>query len=559
MISGPAVVDPRDEFAESLTSSGLLSDAELRVVKDCLSETHSSASDVRVLAHELVHRGVLTRYQASAVYQGRTAELMLGDYVILEKLGAGGMGEVFKAYHRRMKRVVAIKLLSAEIAKTQRVLERFQREVETTALLLHPNIVAAYDAGEQNGVHYLVMEFVDGKTLREIVRDHGPLSASRAVKYIIQAARGLGHAHGEGVVHRDIKPSNMLLDRKDVVRILDMGLARPDTGSWAHRSDPELPAVRSPDLTQFGAVFGTPDFMAPEQAIDCRNVDERADIYSLGCSLYYLLTGKPLFPGGNAEDKIDAHRLETAPSLRILRPDVPESLDIVYQKMVRKRVDQRHDSADELITALSACDLSQAAPIENPDPEWRAWQAPDDVGLLGPLYGMPPIQFDTHLRANTPPPPGISRASSGSTAQGDDSLLESRSALDVSPSRIVFDSATTNQGWRWWGAALIAAGTLLVLLSFLFPMATREGSARMALLTIQVSPEDASVFIDGRRISNTSQPTGLLPQLEVTAGNHLLSISKAGYQSFVDEVFIEPGQFQFIPVDLVPLGGSAAP
>ncbi|MFM7569991.1 MAG: serine/threonine-protein kinase, partial [Betaproteobacteria bacterium] len=214
-----------DQFANTIIAAGLSSAEEINAFCSTLPAS-TRPKDGETFANLLVEREKLTRFQAEELLSGSGMPLVLGDYVLLAKIGAGGMGQVFKAHHRRMKRLAAIKLLAASLTKDEEATRRFEREVEAAAKLSHPHVVQTYDAGVQRGVWYLVMEYVDGRDLAGIVATEGPLSISRAVDYIRQAAKGLAFAHGKGVIHRDIKPGNLLVDHEGTVRILDMGLAR---------------------------------------------------------------------------------------------------------------------------------------------------------------------------------------------------------------------------------------------------------------------------------------------------------------------------------------------
>ncbi|WP_158265096.1 serine/threonine-protein kinase [Blastopirellula marina] len=304
------------------------------------------------LAGLLLESETLTRFQLRAIAQGKTRGLRLGRYVILDKIGAGGMGQVFKARHSKMDRVVAIKVLPRESMSNETSTKRFYQEVQVAASLRHPNIVTAFDANEEEGLHYLVMEYVEGRDLDSLVRRQGPLSTAQAVDCLLQAARGLQYAHSVGLVHRDIKPANLLLDSKGHLKILDMGIARIQSDS------------DTTSLTLNGAIMGTVDYMAPEQAVDAKTVTSQADLYSLGCSLCYLLTGRPPFAGETLMVKLLAHREHAPPSLSNQRPDVPGELNAIYQKCLAKSAADRYADAGELIADLEKIrpSLSETAP-----------------------------------------------------------------------------------------------------------------------------------------------------------------------------------------------------
>jgi molecular chaperone DnaK (HSP70) len=292
---------------------------------------------------------------------------VLGDYVLLKRIGSGGMGRVFKAQHRRMDRLVALKMLPASSMRDTGAVQRFRREVKAAALLFHPNIVAAFDAGEQNGIHYLVMEYIDGQPLSKLVEQHGPLAADKAADYILQAGRGLEYAHSRGLIHRDVKPSNLILDGDGTVKILDLGTAR-------------FGDAASNELTRTGEIMGTVDYMSPEQARAAGEVDHRTDIYSLGCTMFYLLVGRPMYEGDMIQTLL-AHAREPIPSLRDFRPDVPEWMDAVFHRLVAKRADQRYETVSAVIADLE--EAGAAARRATPDtPETSSPAAPGRLASI---------------------------------------------------------------------------------------------------------------------------------------------------------------------------------
>ena len=303
--------------------------------------------DSQRLTDLLVERGYLTAFQQTALLAGRADSLRIGNYDLLDRLGAGGMGTVYRARHRRMKRIVALKVLAANLSRDPLFVKRFQREVETLACLGHPNIVMAYDADEAPEGHFLVMEFVQGNDLAGLVKSQGSLSVAQAVECIRQAAVGLAYAHSRDIIHRDIKPHNLLLDRSGMLKIADLGLARLNhDGDSAH-------AVTAP-----GGVFGTADYMSPEQAVDSTVVDHRADIYSLGCTLHFLLAGRPPYEGPNIMAILLKHRDAPIPSLTAVQGTIPAELQSLFQHMMAKRPDERPASMEEVATRLREIGLT---------------------------------------------------------------------------------------------------------------------------------------------------------------------------------------------------------
>ncbi len=354
-----------EEFVRSVSESGLLSEVEVRAT---IAELGGQAGmpDSGELVRGLVSAGRLTDFQAHAIENGRLPALSIGNYVVLDRLGSGGMGTVFKARHRRMKRVVALKLLSREAAGQGSFARRFQREVETIAKFNHPNIVMAFDADEAESGLFLAMELVDGRDLGKEVSEGGPLAVSDAVDCVLQTARGLAYAHDREVVHRDIKPANLLRDSSGVVKVADLGIAR------LCALDPDGP---NDSLTQAGGVLGTADYMAPEQALDSATVDHRADVYSLGCTLFFLLTGRAPYAASSLMALLLKHRDAPIPALGDVRPDVPAELDRLCRRMMAKRPDDRHSTMSDVVgdlehlrRSVALSDVRPARPPAQPSP-----------------------------------------------------------------------------------------------------------------------------------------------------------------------------------------------
>jgi serine/threonine protein kinase len=272
-------------------------------------------------------------------------------YQIGRFLGSGGMGAVYQAEHRLMDRVVALKIIHRDLSRHPRVLDRFRKEVKAAGKLQHPNIVTAYDAEQAGDLHFLVMEFVDGVSLAQLITRKGPLEIATACNFIRQAARGLQHAFEAGMVHRDIKPHNLMLTRKGQIKILDFGLARMASESLADLALPD--AEGDPGRTRVGEIMGTPDFMAPEQIIDPTQADIRADLYSLGCTLYYLLCGRSPFWNEAGRVALTSKKYRPPRPITDLRADLPAELVAVINKMLAKDPAQRYQTPAEFMKPLA--------------------------------------------------------------------------------------------------------------------------------------------------------------------------------------------------------------
>jgi hypothetical protein len=363
---------------------------------------------------ELIRREVLTAYQARMILAGRAAELTIGRYALLDELGGGGMGQVFKARDTAMDRLVALKVIRPDLLAGPSAVLRFQQEVKAAARLAHPNIVRAYDAGTSDGRHYLVTELVVGSDLgRELAR-RGALPPGEACEFARQAALGLQHAYEHGLTHRDVKPSNLLLSAADrVVKVTDFGLARlGDAGGG---------------LTAAGSVFGTPDYIAPEQASSATAADIRSDVYSLGCTLYHFMTGEVPFPGDTAMAKLVAHATQEPLSLDDSCPGVNPALAAVVRRMMAKNPADRYATPRDAADALTPfCPRPRAgATLFGPQPS----------SSVPVLLSAPPAsataQLNSAVTAPSLPPTVPPAAVGGGTAAGRGPLLAAVAVLSV--------------------------------------------------------------------------------------------------------------------------------
>jgi serine/threonine-protein kinase len=318
-----------------------------------------AGNDSVTLARHLVERGWLTALQADFLLRGRGARLVVGSYLLLERIGSGWSSQVFRARHTGLNRIVALKLFRRELLQgvDEEVLRRFYQEMQAVGRLSHPNVVHAFDAGPVGQTLIIAMEYLEGIDLQRLVEQCGPLGVDEATAYIHQAALGLQHVVEHGLVHRDIKPSNLMIvncgltpaelatrnPQSALLKVLDLGMARIQQA---------VQGGSGSALTRTGWLMGTADFMAPEQGVDPHAVDIRADLYSLGCTYFYLLTGRPPFPGGSFLHKLSQHRDTAAPSIAVLRRDIPAPIAAVVERLLRKRPEERFRSPGELAAAL---------------------------------------------------------------------------------------------------------------------------------------------------------------------------------------------------------------
>ena len=339
MKTSPPVATTLDDatrgWVKRALASGLVEIEQIkRIVASLIAQEESITAEA--LSEALISSGMLTRWQGRKLLAGRSAGFFLGHYRLLRPLGRGGMGVVYLGEHEVMRRTVALKVLPSDAAADPRRVQRFKDEARATATLDHPNIVRAIDFAQTDSKLYIVMEFVDGIDLHQLISKQGPMDAAQSIDVIRQAAGGLAHAHERGIVHRDIKPSNLMLASDGTVKVSDLGLARM--------------GLADGDLADgTGRLTGTADFMAPEQALNSKNVDARTDLYSLGCTWFFLLTGKPPYEGSNLQQRLAKHQTAKVPDVREEQPHVPgPTAELIIRLMAKRPVDRLHSMAELL-------------------------------------------------------------------------------------------------------------------------------------------------------------------------------------------------------------------
>ncbi len=453
-------------------------------------------------------------------------------YRFVRELGRGGMGVVYLAEQTLMGRRVAVKVISPAVLAHPDALPRFQSEVRAAAKLDHPNIVRAYDAEQVGGLHLLVMEYVEGTNLADLVQRKGPLPLAHACHFIRQAALGLQHAFEQGMVHRDIKPHNLMVTPKGQVKILDFGLARLRVGGRG--------------LTEMGSFMGTPEYVSPEQAADARTADTRADLYSLGCTLYFLLTGRPPFPEDTAVKTILAHIEKEPAPVQELRPDVPAELSAVVTRLLAKDPAQRYQQPVEVARALVPF-IKQGTKRE---------------GVSLPPLAMPVSERGTMLGANTskilqarenpagqPPAPPAAVADQASTPFAD---LAATTA-PLRKEKLTRPASAAPAAWyrrppmlAGVGGAVLALGLGVWLLAgIIFKVQTKDG-----ILIIGVNEPNPTVSVDGDLVAVTWDKAGKKAEVRVRPGTHQVEVKKEGFTVHGENVTLFEGGREVLMVRL---------
>ena len=449
------------------------------------------------------------------------------DYQILRELGRGGMGVVYLAHNSLMGRDEVLKVMSRHLVAKPGVLDRFLREIRAVARLRHPNIVAAYSAIRLGESIVFAMEYVPGYDLASLIKAKDPLPVANACFFAYQAALGLQHAHEAGLVHRDIKPANLMLSRdgnKTTVKILDFGLAKAG-----------LEEGFDGGLTAVGQALGTPDYIAPEQITDAPSADIRADIYSLGGTLFHLLTKRPPFPSKTLYDVYQAHLSRDLDPLNLIRPEVPAELAALVTKMMAKERSRRFQTPREVAEALTPF-FRKAAPIALVRrPETRPAPQPNPVPIPNPV----------------PPPPAITHEVAEDAEPK--SVWESLIQVPI-PDRLVAP-APPRVSFRppRWVYPAVGVGVLLIAIITAWLGGTTRVRTPSGTIVLENVPENADILVDGKKITATWPGLGQPIEIQALAGPHKLAVKKDGFQTFGEEVTIEAGQAAPIRISLQPL------
>ena len=383
-------------FLKTVLKSGLLNREQLQeALRDVPKDQRE---DAHALADHLIRKGKLSRFQAKKILSGSGKGLLLGHYQVLAPIGRGGMSTVYLARDERSGELVALKMLTPSRWRHQeRLLARFQREMELSRRVAHPHLAWTHECGLSLGVYYIAMEYIPGKNLSKILADSGPLTVPRAARLMAEVASGLEHAHNQGLIHRDLKPSNIMITPNDCAKVLDLGLALMQ-GEEAEENV----------IGGQGYIVGTMDYIAPEQTTDAAGVDGRADIYSLGCTLYFALTGQLPFPGGSSRDKVRRHRSETPTPLGQLAPSLPSGFVQFVERMMAKDPAHRPQSAVAVEEELRSWATEDTVlPLDRHDDPWyvesvsRLQTAEPSAEYSLPSISVPEVDLSAEMMKDT--------------------------------------------------------------------------------------------------------------------------------------------------------------
>lgn len=497
-----------------LNESGVTTPEDLSEVLSTFAED-TQPEDGDALAKVLVEQQLLTEFQARAILDETGEPLTLGPYVLLEPIGQGGTGLVYKAWHRSMKRFVALKVLHADLSESPDAVERFQREMRAGGKLSHPHIVSTLDASLSGETAYLVMEYVPGTDLATLVSQQGPVSVVEAARYVAQAAAGLAHAHEQGVIHRDVKPSNLLLAESPaqehraadaiasgtppLVKLLDLGLAR------------FLSSEAQGELTRTSDVMGTADYMAPEQAVNSRDVDARADVYSLGCTLFFLLNGRPPYAGETAVSRLLAHRDRPIPPLGQSNRAVPAELNAIFQRMVAKRKEDRfatmHDVRAALDGFLARQDASLTARSGRRGLRWTIGLGATAALLVAFLVN----RGDRQREQEGPTPPLVTAEASMTEGTTTIKPTVSPSPAPPSPTEIL-----NSDEWEWTAPVEVGAGVNSPAHINFAPSLTMDGKT----LFFARGPDDYALWVSERLNPTAPWSEAVVLPAPVTSAPH---------------------------------------
>jgi hypothetical protein len=436
------------------------------------------------------------------------------QYEMLRELGRGGMGVVYLARNRLLARLEVLKVVNPDLLDSSGGKERFLREMQSAAMLSHPNVVAAYSAMQLGCLLVFAMEYIDGEDLAQRVKAHGPLPVVHACYYAQQVALGLQHAFEKQMVHRDIKPQNLILLRegkKHVVKILDFGLAKASSEKRRER-----------ELTASGAMLGTPDYMAPEQIMDAANADIRADIYSLGCTLYYLLSGRPPFQADSLYQLLYAHQEVEAPLLHQVRAEVPAKLALVVSKMMAKQPRQRYQTPVEVAQALT--------PFIQ-----RSGTGSTSVGAPGASRGA-----NAESTAKQERLPGQEPAVAWPTITESQSAASKPPKATTQPQRVL-PAAKTATRKKWLLAAGIATALLVLGLLSLWVSSVLKVKTKEGVLVVEVDEPDAELFVDGEKVKVTWGKDGKTAEFGVQPGTRKVEVKKEGFVARGEDVEVQEG------------------